>query len=111
MTQYVKGKSTDFRNLGRWCSMLFWASPEHKTRIVAAYNICDSKPKGLRTQYQQIKRYCQNNKLEEEDPRELFKKDFTNQEWKMNGERLCIIMDTNDHIMKSGLVSELEYYS
>ena len=45
MTQYVKGKSTDFRSLGRWCSMLFWASPEHKTRIVAAYNICDQNQK------------------------------------------------------------------
>jgi hypothetical protein len=45
MTQYVKGKSTDFRNLGIWCSMLFWEAPEHKTRIVAAYTICDSKPK------------------------------------------------------------------
>ena len=109
MTQYVKGKSTDFRNLGRWCSMVFWASPEHKTRIVAAYNICDTKPEGSRTQYQQIKRYCQNNELENEDPKELFKKDFSKQckDWKSNGERLFIIMDTNDHIMTSSLTSKL----
>ena len=39
-----------------------------------AYNICDAKPEGLRTQYQQIKRYFGKNNLEEEDPRRLFKR-------------------------------------
>ena len=63
----------------------------------------------MRTQYQQIKRYCQNNELENEDPKELFKRDFSKQckDWKKNGERLCIIMDTNDHIMKSSLTAKL----
>ena len=47
--------------------------------------------------------------MEEADPRELFKKDFTKQcrGWKMNGERLFIIMDTNDHILESDLTSKL----
>ena len=107
MTQYVKSKSTDFRKLGRWCSMLSWTSPEHKTRIVAAYNICDTKPEGLRTQYQQIKRYFQKNEMETEKPKDLFKRDKQCQEWENNGKILFIIMDSNEHLLNGKFTSML----
>ena len=59
MTQYAKSKTKDPRGLGRYCLFAFWANPKHKCRIVVAYNVCNRKPKGLKTQYQQITRYCQ----------------------------------------------------
>ena len=50
MTQYAKSKSRDPRGLGRYCSFVFWANPQHKCRVVVAYNVCNGKPKGLKTQ-------------------------------------------------------------
>ena len=52
MTQYVKKMQQDPRNLGRLCSCLMWLHPNHKCRLVTAYNIPDSKPEGLMTNYQ-----------------------------------------------------------
>ena len=65
MTQYAKSKSKDDRGLGRYCSYVFWANPNHKCRVVVAYNVCNGKPKGLKTQYQQITRYCQDNDIKQ----------------------------------------------
>ena len=59
MTQYAKSKSKDSRGLKRFCSYVFWANLEHKCRVVVAYNVCNGRPKGLKTQYQQITCYCQ----------------------------------------------------
>ena len=36
MTQYAKTKSKDERNLGKFCSYVFWATPKHKCRVVVA---------------------------------------------------------------------------
>ena len=63
MTQYAKHGEQDNRKLGRYCSYVFWANASHKCRVVVAYNICNGKPEGLRTQYQQLKRYCQNKNI------------------------------------------------
>ena len=63
MTQYAKTKSKDKRKLGRFCSYVFWATPKHKCRVVVAYNVCNGKSKGPKTQYQQITRQCQNKNI------------------------------------------------
>ena len=67
--------------------------------MVSAYNICKGKPTGIRTQYQQIKRYSQNNGMDEVEPQDLFMRDFVKQcgKWVKNGEQLFIIMDNNDN--------------
>ena len=52
MVQYVKKMSQDERKLGRWSSCVMWAHPNHKCRLVTAYNIPDSKPEDLMTNYQ-----------------------------------------------------------
>ena len=51
MTQYAKSKSKYPRGLGRFCSFVFWTNPKHKCRLVVAYNMCNGKPKVLKTQY------------------------------------------------------------
>ena len=109
MTQYAKSKSKDDRGLGRYCSYVFWANPNHKCRVVVAYNVCNGKPKGLKTQYQQITRYCQDNNIKQ-DPKELMRRDFAKQcgIWRTAGERLIIVMDANEHTMDGPLRRMLE---
>ncbi len=53
LVRYMKQKGDDFRGLGRWCSTLFYSNPNHRTRVVAAYNVGRQVPKGLKTIYQQ----------------------------------------------------------
>ena len=76
----------------------------HKYRVVVAYNICNGKPEGLRTQYQQLKRYCQNKNINT-GPKELFRKDFAAQcgKWRKEGDRLIVIMDAKEHTMDGKL--------
>ena len=83
-----------------------WAHPNHKCRLVTAYNIPDSKPEGLMTNYQQIKRYCQRNNINM-DPRELFYHDFAKQcrRWRESGETVGILMDANEHAIDGRLYS------
>ena len=109
MTQYAKSKSKDPRGLGRYCSFVFWANPQHKCRVVVAYNVCNGKPKGLKTQYQQITRYCQDKGIKE-SPKELMRKDFAKQcgLWRKNNEKLVIIMDANESTMDGPLRRMLE---
>ena len=109
MTQYAN-KSKVPRVLGRYCSFVFWANPQHKCRVVVAYNVCNGKPKGLKTQYQQITRYCQ-DKWIKESPKELMRKDSAKQcgLWRKNSEKLVIIiMDANESIMDGPLKRMLE---
>ena len=62
--QYARGNCGDFRNLGRVASTVFYANRKHRTRVVTAYNLGDSKPKGLKTNYQQQLRYIQDKDLD-----------------------------------------------
>ena len=100
MTQYAKTTSKDNRGLGRFCSYVFWANPKHKCRVVIAHNVCKCKPKGLRTQFQQITRYCQDKNIKK-SPKDLLRKDFAKQcgEQRKAKERLIIVMDANEHTM------------
>ena len=109
MVQYVKKMKSDPCNLGRWSSCLFWSNPNHKCRLVTAYNLPDSKPKGLMTNYQQLKRHCQRNNIDLE-PRSLFYRDFAKQckKWKSRGETIGIVMDANEHALDGELRKILE---
>ena len=107
-TQYVKKLGVDPRNLGRWSSVVMYAHPNHRCRLVTAYNLPDTKPRGLMTNYQQIKRYCQNNGVNM-SPRELFYHDFARQcrVWRRSGETVCVVMDANEHARDGKLAAML----
>ena len=111
MPQYAKSKSkdSDSRELGRFCSFVFWVRPKHKCRVVVAYNMCNEKSKGLKTQYQQITRYCQDKSIKLL-PKELMRRDFAKQcgLWRKNDERLIIIMDANESTIDGPLRKMLE---
>jgi hypothetical protein len=62
--QYAHKPAVNPRGLGRWCSWPFYCNPNHVSRIVVAYRTCQSKPKGLRTIYQQQLRYIQAHGLD-----------------------------------------------
>ena len=74
-----------------------------------AYNVCDGKPTGLKTQYQQITRYCQDKEVKT-SPKELMRKDFAKQcgAWRKNNEKLIIIMEANKSTMDGPLRKMLE---
>ena len=101
MTQYVRKTNEDFRGLGRYCSVVMWANPNKKCRFVSVYNICKGKPKGLRTQYQQIMRQMQREGINGVAPRDLFNKDFVKQcaNWIREGEELCVMGDVNGDVV------------
>ena len=71
--------------------------------------MCNGKPKGLKTQYQQITRYCQDKGVRM-SPKELTRKDFAKQcgSWRKNNEKLIIIMDANESTMDGPLRKMLE---
>ena len=109
MTQYAKSKSKDSRGLGRFCSYVFWANPKHKFRVVVAYNFCNGRPKGLKTQYQQITHYCQDKNINKY-PKELMREDFAKQcsARRKDNERLIIVMEINEPTMDGPLRKMLE---
>ena len=58
--------------------------------------MCNGKPKGLKTQYQQITIYCQDKNIKT-SLKELMRRGFAKQcgSWRKNDERLIIIIDAN----------------
>ena len=52
LQKYVSKSCWGFRNLGRWQSMLAYATEEHQTWVVFAYNAGPQKPKHLGFMYQ-----------------------------------------------------------
>jgi hypothetical protein len=71
LRQYIKSSSKDFRSLGRWNSWLISADPSYLTRVIVAYQVGASKPKGIMTIYQQHLRHIQTNCLGT-NPKQLF---------------------------------------
>ena len=108
MLQYAREPQDDFRHLGRWTSFSFWANPEHKVRVVSAYQVGKSKPRGLETVYQQQMAYIRENDLQV-TPRELFRQDFTRQlkTWRRAHERLIVCIDSNEHVLQDELATSL----
>ncbi len=75
LRQYIKSSSKDSRRLGRWNSWLILANPSHPTRVIVAYQVGASKPKGVMTIYQQHLRHIQTNRLRT-NPKQLFQNDL-----------------------------------
>jgi hypothetical protein len=73
LRQYIKSSSKDSRRLGRWNSWLILADPSHPIRVIVAYQVGASKPKGVMTIYQQHLRHIQTNRLRM-NPKQLFQK-------------------------------------
>ena len=63
LSQYWRRSTKDPRNLGRWCSVVVYANPNQKCRLMPMYNVCKGKPRGLRTQFQQITCHIQNKRI------------------------------------------------
>jgi hypothetical protein len=108
LVRYMKQKEEDFRGLGRWCSNLFYSDPDHRTRLVAAYNVGRQSLKGLKTIYQQQLRFIQLHGLNT-TPSRLFLTDFVAQlmTWRRLGDRLLIFMDMNEHILRGSVARYL----
>ena len=107
---YVRKKCHDFRQLGRVASWLVYANPKHQTRVVVAYGVGRSKPKGLRTRYQQELRYLQRRNWHlKTNPRKMFEDDLIQmlKMWKSQGDRLLLGLDMNDNILKGRLAKRL----
>jgi hypothetical protein len=100
LVRHMKQTGDDFCSLGRWCSILFYSDPTHRTRFVAAYNVGRQSPKGLKTIYQQQVHHIQTHGLNTSPPR-LFLTDFLAQlqVWQRQGDRLLIFMDMNKHVL------------
>ena len=110
MTQYCRKTTTDPRNLGRYCSAVFYANKCQRCRVISMYNICKGRTEGLRTQYQQIKREMQRKGIQGIEPRDLFMYDFVAQckKWAANGDGLLMIGDVNDDAIKGELTLLLQ---
>ena len=106
--QYAKKPTGDERGLGRWCSWPFFINPNHTTRIVVAYRPCSTKVKGLKTVYQQQKRYMQREKIQG-SPIEMFDRDLADQikKWRNSGERVILLMDVNGDPLRNNLYKSI----
>jgi hypothetical protein len=102
--QYARTPSRDPRGLGRWCLWPFYCNPSHMTRIVASYQPCISKVRGLKTVYQQQICYIQSRGLPL-NLIELFVSDLSKQikEWRMSGERILLLIYINRHPLQNKL--------
>jgi len=108
LSQYTKESEPDFRGLGRWCSWLIYAHPSHKTRLVSAYNLGSATSNYLGTIYQQHLRYIQRHGLNT-TPHQMFMIDFLAVliNWRKAGERIIIMADMNEHILRGPLARRL----
>jgi hypothetical protein len=99
--QYARKPSNNFQGLGRWCLWPFYCNPTHTTRIVVAYRTGSRKMTGLHTVYQQQVCYMQLHNLKG-SPQQLFDKDLLYQckLWRKSGERVILLMDANEHVLK-----------
>jgi hypothetical protein len=109
LKQYIKSSSKDSRRLGRWNSWLISADSSHPKRVIVAYQVGASKPKGIMTIYQQHLRHIQLKCLRT-NPKQLFQDDLIQalKRWIGHGERIPLFMDMNEHIISGSLVQKLQ---
>ncbi len=112
LARYTKGRTSNHRGLGQWCSTLFHADPNHKFRLVSAHNVGQHKSRGDSTIYQQQIWHIQNNALAHY-PSRLFVMDFISQlqTWQQQGDRLLIFIDMNEHVLNGHLAKYMKKMS
>jgi hypothetical protein len=98
LTARLSSSDKDDTNLGRWTSMLFEGSNDHKTRLVTAYRPCKGGEIG--SVYSQHQRYFR-AKGEFTCPRKLFITHFSKQlkKWHDAGERIIVHLDANENLL------------
>ena len=108
LLQYARKPAIDETGLGRWCSWPFYSNPNHATRIVVAYRPCSTKTKGLKTVYQQHKRYMQRKNIAG-TPVGMFDRDLDEQikKWRATGERIILLIDVNGNPLINNLYKKI----
>ena len=98
LLQYARWNTSDFRNLGRWTSWTMAHNPEHRTRIVVAYNPGHFRA-GVKTVYQQHMTYIHKHQLQI-TPYTLFLTDLIQQltTWISAGDRILLFIDANEQV-------------
>ena len=98
LLQYARRNTSDFRNLGRWTSWTMAHNPEHRTRIVVAYNPGHFRA-GVKTVYQQHMTYIHRHRLQT-TPYTLFLTDLVQQltTWIAAGDRILLFIDANEQV-------------
>ena len=107
---YFRSGGTDFRNLGRWTSIVLEGGSHFRTRIVNAYCLGKSRSKRTGRLYQQHLRYLQHHGMDElTNPYDLFCDDLIRQlqTWRRQGDRLILTMDANEHVLRQALGTKL----
>ena len=101
----ASGNSKDATGLGRWAVMVFRGTNGLTTRVVCGYNPCYSGKKGLRTTYQQHRRYFLRRHKDKTCPRRKFREDLVKQlqTWREQGDRLIVCLDANENIYKKAI--------
>ena len=95
----------DDTGLGRWCYMTFCGSEGINTRIVCGYNPCYNNKKESNTSYQQHRRFFITKQKDKTCPRKRFREDLVSQlkNWRANGDRLIVCLDTNEDIYNKSI--------
>ena len=76
---------------------------------MCAYNACYNNKRGSKTAYQQQRRYFIRTEKDKTCPRRRFREDLEKQLklWRMEGDRLIVCMDANEHVYKKSIEKEL----
>ena len=108
LSQYAKESEPDFRGLGRWCFLDDLCPPFSQNTYSFCLHLGPSTSNYLGTVYQQHLRYIQQNNLNT-TPHRLFMIDFLASviNWRKAGERLIIMADMNEHVLKGQLARRL----
>ena len=95
----------DDTGLGRWVVMVLQGPEGIKYRIVCGYNSCYNKKMDSSTSYQQQRRYLVLKEKDRTCPRKRLHDDLIRQlqDWREEGDRIILCMDTNKDIYKDSL--------
>ena len=101
----ITGK--DPSGLGRWC-WLRLGQPQCSTRIVVAYQACNTRKTAHCATMAQQRRYWI-SKGDRRSPRAIFCEQFLAQLriWRSEGEKLLVLMDANEDMQRGKLAREL----
>ena len=107
LLQYAHRHTSDYRNLGRWTSWTMSHNPDHRTRVVVAYNPGHFRS-GPKTVYQQHMTYIHKNHLQM-TPYTLFLSDLVQQltTWIATGDRIILFIDANEQVTNGPIFQAL----
>ena len=101
----VEASGKDTTGLGRWVHMVLQGEDGIKTRIVCGYKPCPSAKKATKSSYQQHRCYFITKEKDRTCLRTRCRKDLIKQliQWREEGDRLVVCLDTNGDIYKKKL--------